>query len=223
VTQTRILLSIGRIPISSTIVTTWGVMAVLTLLALVLCRRIEEPQGVYLLPEVFVEYITALTEGMIGETAKGYVPFIATIALFVGAANLSGVLPGVTPPTQDLATPAALGTCAFAVAHFTSVRTKGFSRFAREFFEPYWWLLPLNLISILSRPLSHIFRLYGNMVGGAILTSVAIMLAPWLVPVPVMAWFSVFIGLIQAFVFTILSVAYIAESQDDRRNTQVAN
>lgn len=210
--QTIVLFYLGPIPISSTVVTTWGVMAVLLILAWLLNRNAHTPCGINQLPEIFVEYILALITSMMGDSGRPYLPFIATIALFVTASNLAGVVPGVTPPTANLATPAAVGVLVFLSVHASSVKTKGFRRYVAHYFEPYWWLFPLNIVGVLSRPASHIFRLYGNMVGGGILVSVAVLLMPWVVPVPIIAWFSVFIGVIQGLVFTLLASAYIAEA-----------
>ncbi|MEW6524591.1 MAG: F0F1 ATP synthase subunit A [Bacillota bacterium] len=203
---------IGPVPVSRTVVTTWGVMLVLVLAALWLTRGGTNPRGIYLLPELFLESMDGLIDSMMGARGRRYLPFIATIALFVTAGNLAGVIPGAIPPTADLATPAAVGFLVFSVVHITGLREKGLLGYAREYFQPYWWLFPLNLAGAAARPLSHIFRLYGNLAGGGILMSVTMLLAPWLVPVPVIAWFSVFIGIVQGFVFTLLAVAYIAEA-----------
>jgi len=211
--------------------TSWGVMLVLIVLAYVLVRPLRNseaphagrlPTGVFQLPEMFVEMIDGLLVSIIGDGHRGYLPFVATIALFVTASNLAGAIPGVMPPTADLSTVAALGLLAFLVAHATSMSTKGLLRYLHEYFEPFWWLFPINVVGTISRPLSHVFRLYGNMVGGGILVSVAVLLAPWLVPVPLIAWFSIFLGAVQGLVFTLLATVYIAEAID-RRKQDVAD
>jgi len=214
-----IVFYIGPVPISSTIVTTWAIMLLLVVLSWVLVSKKElYPSGVRQLPEIFVLAIDGAMSNMIGPGYRQYFPFVCTVALFVTASNLAGVFPGVTPPTSDLSTVAAVGTLVFLVAHVTGILTKGIKRYLAEYFEPSWWLFPINFVGVLSRPLSHIFRLYGNMIGGGILVSVANLLAPWIIPIPVTAWFSVFVGLVQGVVFTMLTIAYIAEAGvNDRR------
>jgi F-type H+-transporting ATPase subunit a len=210
-----ILFHLGPLPISRTVATTWGVMAVLVVAAWVLARdRREPPRGVFLLPELFLRNIEELAVTTMGPRGRAFTPFLATVALFVTASNLSGIFPGVTLPTADLSTVTAVGGLVLAVVHATGIRTRGLRGYISAYFQPFWWLFPLNVIGVLARPLSHVFRLYGNMVGGGILISVAALLSPWIVPVPVVAWFGVFIGIIQGLVFTLLAAVYIAEAME---------
>jgi F-type H+-transporting ATPase subunit a len=122
-----------------------------------------------------------------------------------------GTFPKLEEPTKDLNTPLGLGVLGFFIAHHAGIRAKGFKEYAKEYFQPMFFMAPLNIIGELSKVVSISFRLYGNMVGGAIIILVvshliySVILPPFL-----MAFFNLFIGTIQAFVFTMLTLVYIS-------------
>lgn len=209
--EMQVLFSFLGIQVTGTVVTTWVLMLLLTILALVLTRSltIGVPGPRQNIAELVVEGLFSFVEETLGPEGEGYFPFIATLGLFVLIANLMAMIPWVSPPTADLSTTLALALMVFLVSHGTGIRKQGLGNYLRGYLSPHLLLLPLNLVGEVGKVLSHGFRLYGNMVGGGILISVAYMIAPWLVPVPLMGWFSVFMGIIQAVVFTMLAAVYI--------------
>ena len=136
-------------------------------------------------------------------------PLILMVASFVFVSNLIGVVPGAFSPTGDLTTTVALALIVFVVGHIAAIVKNGFWPWLKGFFEPYWFLFPINIVGEISQVLSHSFRLYGNIFGGGILLGIVYMLVPYVAPVPLLAWFGVLMGAIQTAVFTMLAIAYI--------------
>ncbi len=125
--------------------------------------------------------------------------------------NWLGMFPHMHEPTKDLNTPLSLSLMGFAIAHYAGIKAKGFKTYAKEYFEPIFFMMPLNIIGELAKVVSISFRLFGNIMGGSIIVLVvsyltySILLPPFL-----NAFFVIFVGSIQAFVFTMLTVVYIS-------------
>lgn len=137
-------------------------------------------------------------------------PFIATLFLFVLASNWLSLLPGLEAPTTDPNVTLGLALMILVLVHFFLLRTKGLRGYRKEFFSP-WWLSPITILSeVVARPLSHGFRLFGNVFAEMVLVTIVMAkLEPFAVPIALRVIFGIGFGLIQAFVFSILSVAYI--------------
>jgi F-type H+-transporting ATPase subunit a len=159
--------------------------------------------------ELFIEAIIDLIEGMMPNQGKKFLSLIATIALYIGVSNLIGIIPAVPNPTADLNTTLGIALIVFVATHYYGLEKKGFE-YIKEFAEPSIALLPLNIIGELAKPISLAFRLFGNMAGGGVILAIIAMFAPWVIPVPLIAWFDLFVGAIQAFIFTMLAIAYIS-------------
>lgn len=198
---------------SGTVVTTWLVMALLIAFGIAVSRRMRRvPSGPQLVAEVYLGLISAMLEDTMGPAGLAYLPFVATVGMFVLLSNLLGALPGLASPTADLSTTAALALAVFFMSQAAAVRAKGFRAYLLSFVRPFWWMLPLNLVGLVARPVSQAFRLYGNMVGGVIIVGIVFQAARWILPVPVIGWFNVFTGVVQGAVFTLLSIVYIADA-----------
>jgi F-type H+-transporting ATPase subunit a len=131
--------------------------------------------------------------------------------MFLILSNWLGIIPKLSEPTKDLNTPLGLGIMGFFIAHHAGIKTKGFKQYAKGYFEPIFFMAPLNIIGELAKVVSISFRLYGNIVGGAIIILVVSHLIYSLVLPPfLITFFSLFIGTIQAFVFTMLTLVYIS-------------
>ncbi len=137
-------------------------------------------------------------------------PFIGTLFLYVLASNWLSLLPGLEAPTADPNVTIGLALLVLVMAHYYLVRTKGLRGLGKEYFSP-WWLSPIKILSeLVARPLSHGFRLFGNVFAEFVLVTIFLAkLEPFVVPIGLRAIFGIGFGLIQAFVFTILTVAYI--------------
>jgi F-type H+-transporting ATPase subunit a len=153
-----------------------------------------------------------LLGGFTKSLRRRLLPLIATLLLYVLLCNWASLLPipYVVSPTQDLNVTMGLALMVYGLTHYYGIREKGFFRHLRGYFEPFPFLLPLNVVGDFGRTLSHGFRLFGNILGGAILTTIVTeKFAPVLVPVVLNGWFGLFAGTIQAFVFALLASAYI--------------
>lgn len=204
------LFQLFGIPVTDTVVISWGIMLMIWVFAIFASKNIEiVPTGSQNVAELFIEAIMDLIEGMMPNQGKRFLPLIGTIALFIGVSNLIGVIPLVPNPTADLNTTLGIALIVFVATHYYGLEKKGFT-YIKEFTEPSIALLPLNIIGELAKPISLSFRLFGNMAGGGVILGIIAMFVPWVIPVPLMAWFDLFVGAIQAFIFTMLAIAYIS-------------
>jgi len=137
-------------------------------------------------------------------------PFISTLFLYILASNWLSLLPGLEAPTADPNVTLGLALMVLIISHYYLIRTKGLRGYKKEFFTP-WWLSPITIISeVIARPLSHGFRLFGNVFAELVLVTVVMAkLVPIGIPLILRVIFGIGFGLIQAFVFSILTVAYI--------------
>ncbi|MBW1840886.1 MAG: F0F1 ATP synthase subunit A, partial [Deltaproteobacteria bacterium] len=114
-------------------------------------------------------------------------------------------------PTKDLNTPLSLGLMGFCIAHYAGIKSKGFKQYLKEYCEPIFFMAPLNIIGEFAKIISISFRLFGNIMGGSIIIVVVSYLTYSLVIPPFLyAFFSLFVGTVQAFVFTMLTIVYIS-------------
>ena len=196
-----------------TIIMTWIVIAVLVVFGFLATRKIGFlPNPFQVVGELFVNAFYALTEDALNEEmAKKYFPLICSLFMFLLSSNWLGIFPKLSEPTKDLNTPLGLGIMGFIIAHHAGIKAKGFRKYAKEYLEPIFFMAPLNIIGELAKVVSISFRLYGNILGGAIIILVVSHLIYSLVLPPfLILFFSLFIGTIQAFVFTMLTLVYIS-------------
>ncbi|MGB9663135.1 MAG: F0F1 ATP synthase subunit A [Moorellaceae bacterium] len=204
------IFSLGPIPVYSTVVNTWIVMAVLFVLIFLATRRLRFiPRGVQHVLEMVLEFILGLLEEAIGKEGRKYLPLVGTLFIFILSLNLSWFIPGMKPPTMDLSTTAAFGVTTIIIVQLIAIRKKGLKGYIKHFFSPAPFMFPLNIIEELVKPVSLSLRLFGNMFGEEMVATVLLILVPFLLPTPIML-LGVVMGLIQAFVFTLLTVTYIA-------------
>ena len=197
---------------SETLIMSWIVMAVLVVFGLVSTRKLSILPGPYqTIAEVMVAAFEDLVNDALDERNRQYFPLILTIFLFVWLSNIIGVVPFLSEPTKDLNTPLAYGIMGFVVAHYAGIRTKGIKAYVKEYFHPMFFMAPLNIIGELSKVVSISFRLFGNIMGGAIIITVVGHLVYNVVLPPLLyGFFGIFVGTIQAFVFTMLTLVYIS-------------
>lgn len=192
---------------------TWIVIFLLLLFGwLCSARRAMIPNRMQIIGELIVSKLYELTEDAMGKTlARQYAPLICALFLFLVLSNWIGIIPHLEEPSKDLNTPLSLGIMGFVIAHYVGIKTKGFKAYISEYFQPMIFMMPLNLIGELAKIVSISFRLFGNIMGGSIIILVvsyltySILLPPFLY-----AFFGFFVGAIQAFVFTMLTIVYIA-------------
>jgi F-type H+-transporting ATPase subunit a len=196
---------------------TWVVIALLVALALFLRRSLrqdtqEKPNRVQAFLDILIDLLQKqLTSSFASERlARELFPFISALFLFVLCSNWLSIIPYMESPTKDLNVTISLALLVFVMSQVFAIRMKGGMRYLRGFVEPYAFMLPLNVVGELARPVSHAFRLFGNIFGGSILiTVVSVKFAPVIVPAGLNIYYGLFSGGVQAFVFAILAVAYI--------------
>jgi F-type H+-transporting ATPase subunit a len=161
------------------------------------------------LVEALIEMFQKYLGGFLGEErAVKYFPFFASLFLFILLSNWSGLIPGFVSPTSDLNVTIGLALGTIMYIQFTAFREKGIA-YLKSFISPSILFLPINLLEQITRPVSLALRLFGNITGEHIVLAIISILAPLIVPVPIMA-LSMFMGFIQALIFTTLSAAYLA-------------
>ncbi len=196
-----------------TIVMTLIIMALLILFAFYATRQKQYvPNPCQMVAELFVQTFWNLTKDALDEQmAKKYFPLICSLFMFLLLSNWIGVLPHMNEPTKDLNTTLGLGIMGFCIAHYAGIKTKGFFNYAKEYFQPVFFMMPLNVIGELAKVISISFRLYGNIMGGSIIILVVTHLVYGLVLPPFLnGFFGLFVGTVQAFVFTMLTLVYIS-------------
>jgi len=192
---------------------TWIVIVLLLIFGFFATRnRGIIPNRVQIVGEMFVAQFYSLTEDSLGkDLAKKYWPLICALFMFLLISNWMGLIPHLEEPTGDLNTPLSMGIMGFFVAHYAGLKEKGLKGYLAEYFQPFFFMLPLNIIDVFSRVISISFRLFGNIMGGSIIILVVSHLAYSLVLPPFLnIFFGLFVGTIQAFVFTMLTVTYIS-------------
>jgi F-type H+-transporting ATPase subunit a len=197
---------------------TWLIMILLTLCAYLATRRIDIFPGKFQnVMEVVISGIDSLITDTMGHEGRKFFPLIATIGLFILISNLMGLIPGFASPTANLNTNASMALIVFAMTHVMGVKVHG-AKYIKQFMGPVWWLTPLmvpiEIVSHLVRPLSLTVRLFGNIEGGHIVVAVLFLLAPFLIPIPIL-FLKVFISVIQTLVFMLLSMMYIAGAMEE--------
>jgi F-type H+-transporting ATPase subunit a len=196
----------------------WFLVIVLTMLSLLATRRLEIYPGRFQnVMEVIIGGFDFLLNEIMGHSGRRYFPLIATLGIYILTANLLGIIPGFESPTSDINTTLSMAIVVFFSTHVVGVMTHGWKYF-KQFMGPVWWLIPLmvpiEIISHFSRPLSLTFRLFGNIKGEDIVLAVVLLLVPTLVPLPVFV-LMIFTSIIQTVVFMLLAMMYISGAMEE--------
>jgi len=203
------LFHLGPVPITEPVVTTWGLMAVLVLAAIAATRRLDlRPSRA----QAVVELLVTAIAGQIRDTMRAdpvrFLPLIGTLLIFLAAANLISLLPGLEPPTAHIETAAALAAIVFVAVHYYGIRARGLLGYLAGFARPSWVLLPLTVLAEITRTFSMMIRLFGNIMSGVFVVGIVLSLAGLFVPIPLMA-LDMLTGLVQAYIFTVLAMVFV--------------
>ncbi|RLA69870.1 MAG: F0F1 ATP synthase subunit A [Epsilonproteobacteria bacterium] len=174
------------------------------------------PTGSQNLLEAYLGGVLAMGADVMGrEEARRYLPLVATLGLFIGIANIIGVIPGFEAPSAFLDFTLALALVVFVYYNYEGIRRNGVIAYFKHFLGPVWWLywlmFPIEIVSHISRIISLSFRLFGNVSGDDMFLMVILMLAPWLMPMVPFALLS-FMALLQAFIFMMLTYVYLGSA-----------
>jgi len=205
-----VVFNLGPLQVTNTVVHTWIIMIIVSIVFIILGKNLKvRPTRFQNALEWVMETIDHLIRDMIPEQPRLFLPIVGTLTIFITSANLGGLIPGLKSPTTDLNTPLALAIVVFFSVHYYGIRRKGLLGHLKHYVEPIFILLPIEVASELARTMSLTFRLFGNILGEEIVIAVLFLILPVLIPVPMML-FSIFTSVIQAYVFTLLTVVYIS-------------
>jgi F-type H+-transporting ATPase subunit a len=204
-----IVFHLGPVPISRAVVTTWAIMALLAAVSWFGLRRPNvHANTLQTVLEILVQALQAQVQEIMRRDPWPYLPLLGTLFVFLVFANLSAIVPGMKPPTGHIETPAALAGIVFLSVHFFGIRSRGLLEYMRRYVRPNPLLLPLNVLSEITRTFSLMVRLFGNIMSHEIVIAIVILLAGLLLPIPFML-LGILIGIIQAYIFTVLAAVFI--------------
>ncbi len=206
------IITIGNITIGGTVFFSWIVMAVLVILSWLVTRNLKTTLQVshtQTALEMIVMTIRSQIKEVSGDNPARYMPIMGTFFLFIGLSNLLTIIPGFRAPTASLSTTLAFALCVFCAMPIYGVQNQGILGYLKKYIDPTPIMLPMNIISDFSSTFSLAFRLYGNMLSGAIIASVLMMLAPFLIPLPLQI-LGLITGTIQAYIFALLAIVYVS-------------
>lgn len=198
---------------------TWLIMVLLIVFALLAVRSVKMiPEGGQNFFEVVISGIENFQVEVMGEHGRSMFPLIATLGLFIFFSNVMGLIPGFYSPTASINTTLACALIVFFTTHIVGIKFHGF-KYIKHFLGPIWWMaplmLPIEIIGHLSRVLSLTLRLFGNIMGEDLVLAILLLLAgKFLAPLPMM-FLAIFTSFVQAFIFALLSMMYIAGSMEE--------
>jgi F-type H+-transporting ATPase subunit a len=203
-------LTVAGIGLSEPLILSAALTALFAILAYALGRRLSDrPERLQTAAEAVLMLMTeAVAEVVPAPAVPRVLPFIATLWLFILAANLLGLVPGLSAPTRDLSVTAALAVLVFLAVHVYGIRAAGWRRYLSHYLQPSPILLPFHLISELTRTLALAVRLFGNMMSLEMAALLVLLVAGFLVPLPLLL-LHVIEALVQAYIFGMLALIYI--------------
>lgn len=204
----------GIISINATLVYTWGIMALLVLVSWLVTRRLTSDVSISAWQnflEIIVDAIRKEIKEISQENPRTYIPWIGTLFLFLLVSNVMGVIPGVISPAASLSTTAALAICVFVAVPVYGIKSQGILGYLKQYVKPTPIMLPFHILGELSRTLALAVRLFGNMMSGTKIIAILLVLAPLVFPV-LMNLLGLLTGVIQAYIFAVLAMVYIASA-----------
>jgi len=205
----QVVFELFGLPVRDTVISTWFMMIITIVGAIIVKQRC--PTAL----EMVLDFISDTISDVMGRPAEPYLPLLGTLTIFIAIANIIGVVPIVVTPTRDINTPLALALVVFFSVHYFGIRDKGLGGYFASLASPFF-MLPLEVVGQLSRTLSLTLRLFGNIISTEMVVAVIFALVPLIAPLPLVG-FSMFTGLLQAYIFTVLAAVYIGtavESSD---------
>ena len=203
----------GGIAISEAVVVTWIVMAVLILASILLTRnlKVDHISKRQAVAELIVTKLDGLVSGMMCEEGKIYVPYLTTVLIYIGVSNIIGLF-GFKPPTKDLTVTVTLAVMSIVLVEAAGIYHNGVKKWLHKFIEPVAIVTPINILEVVTKPLSLCMRLFGNVLGAFVIMELIKMVVPYVLPAVFSMYFDLFDGLLQAYVFVFLTSLYLNEA-----------
>ncbi|WP_461517149.1 F0F1 ATP synthase subunit A [Porticoccus sp.] len=214
------LFQLGPVDITTTVITTWGIMGIIWLFAWLVTRRlnVDNPGRLQSAVEGIVSIIEQAVADAAPQHARQIMPLVGSLWIFLVIANLCGLIPGVHSPTRDLSATAALAILVFLSTHWYGIRLQGIRNYLRHYLSPSPILLPFHLISEVTRTVALAVRLFGNIMSLEMAALLILLVAGFLAPVPILM-LHIIEALVQAYIFGMLALIYVAggiQSQQSR-------
>lgn len=210
------------IPVSDLVVTMWIIMAVMIIMAIFLTRKLSlVPNKRQNIAEIIVEFINNMVKDAIPHHWKTFAPYLGTVMLFLIFANtvsIFNIIPGgeegfkLRPPTRNINVTVCLALMSICVVIYAGIRYKGVGGWLKSFAKPMPIMLPFNILDYLIKPTSLALRLFGNILGAFIVMELIYMALPIFAPALLSVYFDLFDGILQAYVFMLLTSIYISEA-----------
>lgn len=199
--------------INNTMVNFWIIIVVVGVLSFLLTRRlsVDHPSKRQVVLEMLVGLIRKFLNGTLDKKGRAFVPYLASVLIFLGVANTIGFF-GLTPPTKDINLTATLALMSIVLVQIAGIKARGVKGWLHSFLEPVAIVTPINILELGIKPLSLCMRLFGNVLGAFIVMELLKSVCALIVPVPFSLYFDLFDGLIQAYVFVFLTSMYINEA-----------
>jgi F-type H+-transporting ATPase subunit a len=213
----------GFFHVNATMLFTWIVMLLLTVSSWLATRQLavgELPRSRWQNAlEVLTEFVRGQIRGICPQRADDFLPFIGTLFLFIAISNLMEIVPGWHAPTGSLSTTAALALCVAVAVPVFGIMRQGLVGYIRHYVSPSAFMVPIHLLSEVTRTVALAVRLFGNIMSGSLIVALLLAIAPLFVPV-LLQILGMIIGLIQAYIFSILAMVYIAAAVQSQRGQE---
>lgn len=209
--------TLGPFTVSATLTFTWVTMAVLVLLSWLATRNLKgsgsAPRRQHA-AEAVVGFLLTEIRNTMQLDARPYLPFIGTLFLFIAMSNVLSIIPGFEQPAGSLTTAAALAAAVFVAVPVFGVARVGLRRYLKSYLEPTPFMLPFTILGELTRSLALAVRLFGNVMSGTVIVAILLSIAPLFFPA-IMQLFGLLIGVLQAYIFAVLAMVYIASAASE--------
>lgn len=215
----------GFVRITATLVFTWITMLVLTVGAFFLTRNLRSDIKISKRQNAMEALFTMINDQIseISQDKSGKIlPFAGTLFIFILASVLLSLIPLFISPSGSLNTTIALALCVFFAVPVYGISSQGIKGYLKDYLKPTWIMLPFNIISEISRAVSMAIRLYGNVMSSSIIVGILVTIVPLLFPVALQL-LGLLTGVIQAYIFAVLSVVYISAAIRNKDNNQSAS
>ena len=206
-------IQIGGFMIPRGVYISWGIILVLVVLSIWFTRKMEvvPTKKRQVVIESFVNMLYNMLYGLLGEHGKRYIPYLMTVMIYLGVANMVGLF-GLAPPTKDLNVAVALAVMSIILVQYAAIHQKGVGGWMKSFTQPVAVVTPLNVLELVIKPLSLCMRLFGNILGAFIIMELIKTVIPAVVPLAASMYFDIFDAFLQAYVFVFLTSLYIQEA-----------
>jgi len=216
-TETVFSLFGGKITFDEGTVVSWIIMAVFLIVGIILTRGLKvqgEISKRQLFLEMCVEKMHSFFHKNMGKDGDRYIPWLMTVAIYIGACNMCGIF-GFKSPTKELNVTLGLALTSIILVQYAGIHKKGTKGWLKSFAKPVPIVLPINILELVIKPMSLCFRLFGNIIGAYIIMKLIEAVVPVGLPVALSLYFDIFDGFIQAYVFVFLTSLYIQEAIED--------